>query len=405
MNLRTITYQLELGLSDDEVNYHLDAFSGMVGEFSDVYSRPRTHRVVTGTVRSDGDFKYAKYIADAAKKKSLWGACIPIDAYSNLDNISHAHELIKDNFSFFNIIISRKETLSLEAVKRASRFIVESAEQDPIYNFRVGVSSVEKNATPFFPFATVERSNEFTIGLELIDILTEIVDENPRKPLSELKAIMMSKIGERVRNIENIAGLLADKYGLSYGGVDLSIAPYPYPLDDQSVAMLVEKIGNMGRSRGEPVFEFGFNGTYFINGFLTSVLKGVANQSRSTGFNGVMYSLLEDTHLANRYDNGNFDINLLKHLATSCGCGVDMVPMECGDNTPGTVASIIMDVHTASYLMNKPLGIRVLPIPGLRVGDRTSFKHLFFTNTKMREVGSGITTQNLPKQDTTYKVR
>jgi uncharacterized protein len=405
VSLRTITYQMELGLSNHEVNYNLDSFSRMVNEFSDAYCRPRTHRVVTGTIRSRGDFKYAKYIAVTAKEKSLWGACIPVDMYSSLENISYAHELIKDNFSFFNMIISREEALGVEAVKEVSRFIVESAEQDPIYNFRVGVSSVEKNATPFFPFATVKRGNEFTIGLELINILTEIVDESPRKPLSELKTIMISKIGEIVRDIENIADSLADKHGLSYGGVDLSIAPYPYPLDDQSVAALVEKIGNMGRSRGEPVFEFGFNGTYFINGFLTKVIKEVADQNRSTGFNGVMYSLLEDTHLANRYDDGNFDINFLKHLATSCGCGVDMVPMECSDNTSTAVASIIMDVYTASYLMNKPLGIRVLPIPGARIGDRTNFKHLFFTNTKVRDVGSGITVQNLPKQDVAYKAR
>jgi uncharacterized protein len=405
VNIRTITYQLELGLSRNEIGHQLDKFNNLVNDFSDMHSRPRTHRVVTGTVEDNESYKSALDIVSSAKQRSLWGACVPIDVYSCSENIKYADDLIKDDFSFVNIIVSGQERLNIEAVRRASRFIVESAIQDAMSNFRIGVSSVEKNVTPFFPFATLGRNNQFTIGLELIRMLTEIVDNNQRKSLSQLKSIMMSRISKQVAKIDCVAAELSNKYDMSYGGVDLSIAPYPYPLEDQSVVTLIEKLGNIGRSRGEPIFEFGSNGTYFLNGFLTSVIKGVAAQCNSTGFNGVMYSLLEDTYLANRYDEGNFDINFLKHLATSCGCGVDMVPMECTDDTPNTIASIILDVYTASYLMNKPLGVRILPMSGSRIGDRTNFKHLFFTNTNIREVGHGITTQNLPKQDSTYKVR
>ena len=46
MNIRTITYQLELGLSRNEIGHQLDKFNNLVNDFSDMHSRPRTHRVV-----------------------------------------------------------------------------------------------------------------------------------------------------------------------------------------------------------------------------------------------------------------------------------------------------------------------------------------------------------------------
>jgi len=405
VSVRSITYQIQLGPTEAEVSHNLITFDRMVKEFSDLCSRPRTHRVVTGTVRGGEDLEHAKRIVSSAKKHSLWGACMPVDVASDPSILKHAQSLIDDDFTFFNIIISKDRMLNIDAAKAASRFVVSVAKRSPIYNFRVGVSSFADNATPFFPFATVRENNSFTIGLELVNVLTEIVERNPRKSLDDLRSEMMIGLRREVERVESSAKALAKKYGLIYGGVDLSVAPYPYPLEDQSVSLLVEKIGNMGRSRGEPVFQFGLNGTYFINGFLTSVLKGVAKEVLSTGFNGVMYSLLEDTHLASQYDEGKFDINFLKHLATSCGVGIDMVPMECSNNAENDISSIIMDVYTASHLMNKPLGIRLLPIPGARVGDRTEFKHLFFTNTKIRDIGSGMTAQNLPGQSSSYCVR
>jgi uncharacterized protein (UPF0210 family) len=81
-----------------------------------------------------------------------------------------------------------------------------------------------------------------------------------------------------------------------------------------------------------------------------------------------------------------------------------MIPVA-GDVSQNTISSIILDVYTASFLMKKPLGVRILPIPNSRIGDRTKFKHLFFTNTIIRDISSGITTQNLPNQDIIYKIR
>lgn len=405
IKIRTITYQLQLGRNIDEIETCLSDFNSLVSEFSQMYSKPRTHRVVTDKVYDAQTFRQAREVVKIAKERGMWGACIPIDMFSEVGNVAYARDIILDDFSFVNLIISNDDLLNIEAVRQAAQFIIDSAVRDQMSNFRIGVSSVNGNKTPFFPFATAEQDNQFTIGLELIDLLTELAHKHRRRPISQLKDIMMSEVGAEVERINALCHILAAQYGMTFGGVDLSIAPYPYPLEEQSVVTLVEKIGNMGRSRGEPIFEFGSNGTYFINAMLTSVIKGVAAKNEGTGFNGVMYSLLEDTYLANRYEEGNFDIDFLKHLATSCGCGVDMVPMVCIDDTENAIAAIILDTYTASSLMKKPLGVRVLPIPGAGIGDRTNFKHLFFTNTKIREVGSGITTQNLPKQDSTYKVR
>jgi len=47
---------------------------------------------------------------------------------------------------------------------------------------------------------------------------------------------------------------------------------------------------------------------------------------------------------------------------------------------------MILDVATTSIKLNKPLGVRVLPIPNKFVNDKTNLKLDFLTNTKIAEV-------------------
>src|SRR5690606_7194262 len=130
--------------------------------------------------------------------------------------------------------------------------------------------------------------------------------------------------------IQEICLLFERETGISYGGIDISLAPYPYPLEDQSIVSLIEEIGRVGRSRGESLFEFGSGGTHFLNTYLTRILKSIESDTviKTTGFNGVMYSVLEDTYLSKRYEDDLFDLDFLKLLSTTCGCGVDMVPLQ-----------------------------------------------------------------------------
>jgi uncharacterized protein (UPF0210 family) len=44
------------------------------------------------------------------------------------------------------------------------------------------------------------------------------------------------------------------------------------------------------------------------------------------------------------------------------------------------LAAIVLEVSTLAVTLDKPLTCRLLPVPGLRAGDRTAFDFPFFAN-------------------------
>ncbi len=107
---------------------------------------------------------------------------------------------------------------------------------------------------------------------------------------------------------------------------------------------------------------------------------------RSTGFNGVMYSVLEDPRLGVvSSEEGKLSIESLLAFSTMCGCGIDMVPLP-GDVSAEEVASVMLDIAAVAIRLNKPLGVRLLPIPGKSAGELTNFDHDFLHNTRIQEL-------------------
>ena len=113
------------------------------------------------------------------------------------------------------------------------------------------------------------------------------------------------------------------------------------------------------------------------------------SKAKRAGFNGVMFSPLEDDWLAKQSVQGILDIESLMLYSTVCGCGIDMLPLP-GDVFGETIASLICDVITLSYKLKKPLGIRVLPIPGKFSNDKTNFNHEFLSDMKILNIQGSI---------------
>ncbi len=401
IHIRAITLQSFLSGTDENV---LKKFTANLASFEKSGYLPRTYRIVSDLINSHGDSRKTKNLisiyVDLAKKYNFWGVGLPFD----VSGAEYAESLALAKYAttlgdtvFINFIPVADGTLHIKAVAKVADFIIEHATA-PIDNFRVGVSS-DKIKSPFFPFSCAQTNAEFTVGLESVGYLTELVRNNNRLDLDSLRELLLNSLTAELEKVQAACLAFEKNSGIAYGGIDLSLAPYPYPLEDQSVVTLIEEIGQIARSRGEAVFEFGSNGTHFINAFLTNILKSIVKNSsiKTVGFNGIMYSVLEDTYLSKRYEEQAFDLNFLKLLSTTCGCGVDMVPLS-GTVKDTAVAGLIMDVLSTAVVLKKPLGVRVLPVPGLRSGERTDFKHLFFANTKVREDKEGITLQYLPHQ-------
>ena len=91
------------------------------------------------------------------------------------------------------------------------------------------------------------------------------------------------------------------------------------------------------------------------------------------GFSGLMLALTEDVGLAQGTIDNNFDIRSLLTYSAVCGIGLDTVPIP-GDTSIDKISALMRDTGTMAFRLNKPLTVRVFPVPNLKAGDMTAFQ-------------------------------
>jgi uncharacterized protein (UPF0210 family) len=249
-------------------------------------------------------------------------------------------------------------------------------------NFRIGVGCNIRPNTPFFPFSFHDGAHGFSLAVDLIGAYVAVMENLPKNiEATDLHCAFVSAVAEDLQKIEEICREMeAANTGFVYKGLDCSLAPYPQ--GKRSVAYLLEQIAP--HLCGDP-------GTLTATAFLTKMIRAIFAKTGITpaGFNGVMFSPLEDSYLAKNLGR-NVNIEKLMLYSTVCGCGIDMVPIA-GSVTPAELASLIQDVMVLSSVHNKPLGVRVLPIPTKMVNEMTEFNHDFFVNSRILPVeGQGL---------------
>ncbi len=278
-------------------------------------------------------------------------------------------KLLSSNDKFFSSIISR-DIKSTETTSKLYASISKSlarVDKTGFSNFRFGAGFNLQEATPFFPFSFSDQ-NGFSIAIEIHDLCNQIWDSYGSLDKIE------SKLRDELTNIDRLASELAKDLDISYLGLDCSLAPLPN--SPMTVCGLIEKI--TGAVAGSPGFLSGVSK-------LTKVIKSSIADIKSSGFNGVMLSVLEDDVLASRFATGNVTINDLMLYSSVCGCGIDMVPIS--ENTSEvSLSRLASDISSLAFRLNKPLGIRTLTIPYKNSGEMTSFNHDFLTNTVIQKV-------------------
>ena len=345
-------------------------------------------------------------ITEELEDNSIWGFSVGLDNPNDKNQLNMARRILEQTENgFVNFNMRNDDGFDSNAVKNIVELIEDNSKRDSgINNFRLGISFGLDEPTPFFPYSKHD-SVGFAIGLEYVDLIMHLINENSRKSLSDVQKEISRVLEEEFRKIGDIGKSIERETGIEFIGIDLSLAPYPYPLEDQSVVEIIETLGNIAKSRGDLDFRFGMSGTLFLHTFITQIIKRIASspEIRTTGFNGIMYSVLEDSRLSNRFSRNDVSTNLLLLTSTTCGCGIDMVPMtEKGSSK--AIAGMIWDIYALSRVLEKPLGIRVLPVPNSRAGDFTDFKHLFFSNTRLQDTRGGISYHDLPGQKTDPRI-
>ena len=117
---------------------------------------------------------------------------------------------------------------------------------------------------------------------------------------------------------------------------------------------------------------FGAAGSIEASALLTRVFKTLKNV-RAVGFSGLMLAVTEDSGLAQASQIPTFDLRALLTYSSVCGIGLDTVPIP-GDTPAHKIHALMRDTAALAFRLNKPLTVRLFPVPGLKAGDITQFE-------------------------------
>jgi len=104
---------------------------------------------------------------------------------------------------------------------------------------------------------------------------------------------------------------------------------------------------------------------------------------KRTGYSGLMVPVLEDNVLAKRWAEGTYTVDSLLAYSAVCAGGLDTIPLR-GDISEDQLARMLGDVASLAFKWQKPLAARLLPVPGAKPGDKTSFGDARMMDTVVR---------------------
>lgn len=383
MKIRTITCSIELNSDStkDFLDLQIEEVYKQNKTIKNKYKDIRTSRIniiykdQISILNLSRFCKQLEYISTFSKKKSIRWISVSLNSnqFENIKNTSIiVTSLLVNVPNLFIHLIIDKEEKSKFIYEMFAATIIETSKltYNGFDNFRLGISNGSSMNTPFFPFANFDKPLSYSVGLEAIDIL---ITDLFASQISNKCDVLNSFEKKLSNNLKELDHFLIENSNLKYNGIDSSLAPVPRT--NQSIGLLYELLG---------VNNIGTFGSIAITANLTSILKRSFENSKakSVGFNGVMFSPLEDDWLAKQSIQQLIDCNSLLLYSTVCGCGLDMIPVP-GDIFSDTLASLISDTLALSNRHKKPLGIRIVPIPGKSSNEKTSFNHDFFSDMRI----------------------
>tara|TARA_Y100000589_G_C27197775_1_gene647763 strand:+ start:4822 stop:6015 length:1194 start_codon:yes stop_codon:yes gene_type:complete len=322
-----------------------------------------------------------KYLESLFRSSSIDWFSMSLNSFQfeNIDNISEIIKTIitKINTIFIHLIVDKTDQSLIYAYSKTI-IDISRLSNNGFDNFRLGISNGKTRNTPFFPFSNFKKPLSYSVGLETLGSLIDKCYENSNNNFAEN---LIQYKNELIDILHELNNLLVNNSIINYEGIDASLAPIPRT--NQSIGLLYELLS---------VNTLGNLGSLSITSRLTNLINESFKLSgaKKAGFNGVMFSPLEDEWLAKQSCEGILRIESLLLYSTVCGCGLDMVPVP-GEIFSETIGSIICDVITLSEKLNKPLGVRILPIPGKFSNDKTTFNHEFLSDMKIFNIqGSSI---------------
>ncbi|MDH4228440.1 MAG: PFL family protein [Nitrospirota bacterium] len=201
------------------------------------------------------------------------------------------------------------------------------------------------------------------VGISGPGVVSRALDRVAGGDLGEVAETIKRAAFQITRAGELIGRELASRLGVPFGVLDLSLAPTNTVGD--SVGEILEKIG---------LEQVGGHGSTAALALLNDAVKkgGAFASSYVGGLSGAFIPVSEDTVMAAAAAAGTLTLAKLEAMTSVCSVGLDMVAVP-GDTPPETLAAIIADEAAIGVINNKTTAVRLVPVPGKKVGDMARF--------------------------------
>ena len=267
-------------------------------------------------------------------------------------------------------VASTKAGINMDYVKRMGEIIKEAAyltrDKDSIGCAKLVVFANMPEDNPFMAGAVHgigEPDTVINVGVSGPGVVAAAIREVGDCDFSVLAETVKKTAFKITRVGQLIASEAAKRLGVSYGIVDLSLAPTPARGD--SVAEILE---NMGLERT------GTHGTIAALALLNDAVKkgGVMASNHVGGLSGAFIPVSEDRGMINAAATGVLTLDKLEAMTAVCSVGLDMIAVP-GDTSAATISGIIADEISIGVVNTKTTAVRVIPVHGKEVDDIAEF--------------------------------
>lgn len=265
---------------------------------------------------------------------------------------------------------STKTGINMDAVRLMGHIIKETAEytkeNDSLGCAKLVVFCNAPDDNPFMAGAfhgVTEADKIINVGVSGPGVVKTAL-EKVRGENFEVLCETIKKTAFKVTRVGQLVAKEASKrLGVSFGIIDLSLAPTPAIGD--SVADILCEIG----------LEYaGAPGTTAALALLNDQVKkgGVMASSYVGGLSGAFIPVSEDQGMINAVEAGALSLEKLEAMTCVCSVGLDMIAIP-GDTKETTIAGVIADEMAIGMVNQKTTAVRVIPVIGKNVGETVEF--------------------------------
>ena len=267
-------------------------------------------------------------------------------------------------------VATTKAGINIDAVRLMGQAIKKTAEltkdRDGLGCAKLVVfcNAVEDNPFMAGAFHGVgEADAVVSVGVSGPGVVHHALQAVKGRPFDEV-AECIKKTAFRITRVGQLVAQEASRrLGVPFGIVDLSLAPTPAIGD--SVARILEEMG---------LDVCGTHGTTAALALLNDAVKkgGVMASSSVGGLSGAFIPVSEDEGMIAAASSGALCLDKLEAMTCVCSVGLDMIAVP-GSTSAETIAAIIADEAAIGMINQKTTAVRLIPAPGMEVGDTVEF--------------------------------